>query len=75
MVLRFGTNSLRGALEAIMIPLHQFHYNTLHFIALLYTYSTDMHVLAIMQADHCRACPYNTKVMFLYLRQSLRCHT
>jgi hypothetical protein len=32
-----------------------------------YIYSTDRHVLAIMQADPCRAHPYNQKVMTLYL--------
>jgi hypothetical protein len=30
-------------------------------------HSTDRHVLAIMQADLCRAHPYNQKVMSLYL--------
>jgi hypothetical protein len=36
-------------------------------ITLHYIHSTDRHVLAIMQADLCRAHPHNQEVMSLYL--------
>jgi hypothetical protein len=36
--------------------------------------STNRHVLAIMQADLCRARPYKINVISLYLSQSLKCH-
>jgi hypothetical protein len=38
-----------------------------YYITLHYIHSTDRHVLAIMQADLCRAHPHNQEVMSLYL--------
>jgi hypothetical protein len=40
---------------------------TVQVYILHYIYSTDRHVLAIMQADLCRAHPHNQEVMSLYL--------
>jgi hypothetical protein len=48
---------------AAALPLCGFGY----CITLQYTHSTDRHVLAIMQADLCRAHPHDQKVMPLYL--------
>jgi hypothetical protein len=47
------------------------HYSTLHYITLHCIHSTDRHVLAIMQADLCRAHLHNQEVMCLPMLASV----
>jgi hypothetical protein len=61
------TSTSHAGLHYITLHYITLHYITLHYITLHYITSTDRHVLAIMQADHCRAHPHNQEVMSLYL--------